>query len=339
MAQDPPPLVMAEKTPLQARPTSPGGRLVGVVAVDKYDNKSSLSALEEATPVQTTDFWEGYRAAGGRDPGGCGATDAGTNGAWSLGALAALGYLGVRRTRRAKAAGLALAMALLAPAVGSDARADSPRTMMLSLHGGSYLPDVDSEFATATPWADAFGTGGLTLLRMDLDYELWQGFGTLALGAGFGYGWADGHARAVDGTAATDEVGFNLVPLSLSVIYRWDWLAVEHGVPLVPYGKFGVTAGIWWATDGKNDVSNTADADGTSHEGRGVNWGWHAAGGLMFLLDIFSPGTARGFDEEAGVNNSYIFAEYSYTSLDNFGGGDAIVLSDGAFSFGLAFEF
>ncbi len=228
-----------------------------------------------------------------------------------------------------------LGAALLAPA----ASAESPRSMMLELHGGSYAPDVDSAFDGATPWKDTFGSGELTMLRMHLDYALWHGFGTVAVGAGFGYGWADGKARNSEGEATTDEVGFNLLPLQASLVYRWDWAAVEHSVPLVPYVKVGLSGAFWWATDAKDNISNTRAADGTGREGNGLTLGWHVAGGLMFLLDIFSDSMAAGFDNESGVNNSYLFAEYLHTSLDDFGSAESIVLSDDALSFGLAFEF
>ena len=226
---------------------------------------------------------------------------------------------------------LALAVALPAAA----ARAESPRTMMLELHGGSYAPDVDAEFdGGATPWKDAFGSGSMTLLRMHLDYELWQDFGTLAVGAGFGYGWIDGTARNAEGDKTDDQIGFNLMPLQVSLVYRWDWAAVEHGIPLVPYGKVGIDGAVWWATDAKDNISNTSDG-----EGRGFTLGWHASAGLMFLLDVFSESMAVGFDSESGVNNSFIFVEYQHTSLDDFGASDSMVLSDDALSFGLAFEF
>lgn len=226
---------------------------------------------------------------------------------------------------------VALAVALPAAA----ARAESPRTMMLELHGGSYAPDVDAEFdGGATPWKDAFGSGSMTLLRMHLDYELWQDFGTLAVGAGFGYGWIDGTARNAEGDKTDDQIGFNLMPLQVSLVYRWDWAAVEHGIPLVPYGKVGIDGALWWATDAKDNISNTSDG-----EGRGFTLGWHASAGLMFLLDVFSESMAVGFDSESGVNNSFIFVEYQHTSLDDFGASDSLVLSDDALSFGLAFEF
>jgi hypothetical protein len=223
--------------------------------------------------------------------------------------------------------------------LATPAFAETPRTMMLELHGGSYAPDVDSAFDSATPWEDTFGDEAMTLLRMHLDYELWQGFGTFAIGAGMGYGWVDGKALDAAGEETSDEVGFNLMPLSLSAIYRFDWAAVEHNIPFVPYVKAGLSGAIWWATDARGDVANTLDGTGTAREGQGLTLGWHVAGGLMFLLDVFSDSMAAGFDNESGVNNSFIFAEYLHTALDDFGADDSIVLSSDALSFGLAFEF
>ncbi len=223
--------------------------------------------------------------------------------------------------------------------VTTPALAETPRTMMLELHGGSYAPDVDSAFDSATPWKDTFGDSAMTMLRMDMDYELWQGFGTLAVGAGMGYGWVDGKALDASGEETSDEVGFNLMPLTLSVVYRFDWAAVKYDVPFVPYVKAGLSGAIWWATDARGDVSNTTDGTGGSREGQGLTLGWHVAGGLMFLLDIFSDSMAAGFDNESGVNNSFVFAEYLHTALDDFGADDSIVLSSDALSFGLAFEF
>jgi len=230
------------------------------------------------------------------------------------------------------------ALALPALSLATTAHAESPRSMMLELHGGTYAPEVDSELSGQTPWKDTFGAASMTMLRGHLDYQLWQAHGTLAVGAGFGYGWIDGKARNAEGDKTDDAVGFNLMPLQVSVIYRWDWAAVELGVPLVPYGKVGVTGAFWWATDAKDDISNAQNGTG-GREGRGLTWGWHASAGLMFLLDVFSSSMAIGFDSESGVNNSYLFAEYQHTSLDDFGSGDSLVLSDDALSFGLAFEF
>jgi len=244
--------------------------------------------------------------------------------------------LAFRLTRSLRNA--AIALALTAAAV-PPALAETPRSMMLELHGGGYAPDVDSALDGGTPWADIFGSGSMTMLRLHLDYQIWQDFGSLAIGAGVGYGWIDGKARDEEGEATEDQVGFNLVPMTLSVVYRWDWAAINHSVPFVPYVKVGLTGAFWWATDAKDSVSNTRDSQGNAREGSGLTLGWHVGGGVMFLLDVFSASMAAGFDNEAGVNNSYLFVEYLYTSIDDFGSADSLVLSDNALSFGLAFEF
>jgi len=219
------------------------------------------------------------------------------------------------------------------------ARADSPRDMMLELHGGAFTPGVDDGLGNGnTPYGDIFGTS-MTLLSLHVDYEMWQGFGTLALGGGLGYGWVNGKALSSDGEKTDDDVGFNIVPLTISLVYRWDWLEVKYGVPFVPYFKAGLSGTIWWATDAKDDIANTRGPNGEERTGAGLTLGWHVAAGLQFLLDIFSPGMAQQFDEESGVNNSYIFVEVMHSDVDDFGSDSSIDLSADAVSFGLAFEF
>ncbi|MFT7581628.1 MAG: hypothetical protein ACI9MR_003306 [Myxococcota bacterium] len=232
----------------------------------------------------------------------------------------------------------ATTFALAAGFLGGPALAESPRSVMLELHVGTYTPDVDSQFTTATPYADVFGNSGLLTFKVGVDYQLWQAHGTLAAGVAFGYGFVDGKALTGDETSS-DEVGFNMFPLQAGLVYRWDWAAVRHGVPLVPYFKAGFSGAIWWATNGKDEIANTAGPDGESRVGRGLTLGYHYGGGIQFLLDILAPGMAQGFDNESGVNNSFIFAEFLQTTLNDFGSDSSIDLSDAAFSFGLMFEF
>jgi hypothetical protein len=54
---------------------------------------------------------------------------------------------------------------------------------------------------------------------------------------------------------------------------------------------------------------------------------------------VMAPGMAASMLDEANVRNSYLFAEFNRSVLDDFGSGRALVLSDDALSFGLAFEF
>lgn len=211
---------------------------------------------------------------------------------------------------------------------------------MLEFHFGTYTPQVDEQFKTATPWKDVFGTDSMTLIGLHADYEVWKGHGTLAIGGGAAYGWISGGALTTDATTTTkDSVGFNIVPLQANVIYRWDWAAVEHGVPFVPYVKAGLVATIWWATDAGDSIAKTDDLEGVSRTGQGVTFGWQVGGGIQFLLDVLAPGTASEFDEESGVNNSFIFAEFMHSDVNDFGSSTSINLGDDALSFGLMFEF
>jgi hypothetical protein len=259
----------------------------------------------------------------------------------SLNSFAAHARIATPQSLRSLAVTAGAALTVLMVSGQASAAPASGPGHMLELHGGSYGPAVDGAFGDPdkTPWADTFGAKRLTLLRGHFDWELWDGFGTLAAGLGAGYGWVDGFARDAQGEATEDEVGFNVAPVSVSVAYRLDWAARRFGFPLVPYGKLGLTTAFWWATNARDDIATAKGADGATRRGAGVTFGWQAAGGVMFLLDVLAPGMAASMQEEAGVRNSFLFAEYNSSVLDDFGGGRSLDLSDDALSFGLAFEF
>ncbi len=234
-------------------------------------------------------------------------------------------------------AGLALALAVaVAP---TAAHAQSPRSMMLELHVGSYEPDIDTEFSGPTPYNDIFGSDSVLLFTAHLDRQIYQGIGSFAIGGSLGYGWVDGQALSDQDLETDDETSLNLLPLKLTATYRFDWGAVYHGVPLVPYLKAGLNYTLWWVTNAQDDIANTRDPEGVARAGQGGTMGWHVGAGLQLLLDFFAPFMATEFDEEAGVNNSYLFAEYSINRVDDFGSDDSWNLGDDTLSFGLMFEF
>lgn len=228
---------------------------------------------------------------------------------------------------------------LVTAAAPSEAHAESPRDMTVTLHLGAYAPQVDEQFTTATPWDDVFGDSTMFLMGVEVGYHLFKGHGTLAVTGGWRYGWIDGAALGSDGEASDDEVGFNFMPFTANLVYRWDWASVRHGVPLVPYVKVGLTAALWWATNGKDEIANVSVEGGDPRTGRGLTFGWQVGGGIQFLLDALAPSMAKEFDVEVGVNNSFLFAEFMYTELNDFGSSESINLGDAAFSFGLMFEF
>ncbi|MCB9729863.1 MAG: hypothetical protein H6744_15495 [Deltaproteobacteria bacterium] len=224
--------------------------------------------------------------------------------------------------------------------LAAPARAeDSPRHMMLELHVGPYKPGIDDQFVSATPYRDNFGSSSMILFGFHLDYQLFQKFGSLALGGGVRFGTVKGHAVDDAGVATTDKTKLRMMPLQADLTYRFDYAALQWGVPLVPYARGGLTYALWWVLNGRGEIASAYGSDGNGHTGRGGTWGWHAAVGLQFLLDWIDSSVAREFDEEVGVNNSYLFAEVSFNGLNDFGSGDSFELSDRTVSFGLMFEF
>ncbi len=235
----------------------------------------------------------------------------------------------------------ALIASCLFLASASTAAAESPRHWMLELHVGPYWPQIDRGFKTATPYADIFGKNkAVVLFGFHLDYQLWQDFGSIAVGLGARIGWVNGGALDASGdVSATDETSLNMAPLTASVVYRFDWAKIHHGIPLVPYIKAGLTYTLWWVTDARDKVAAALDKDNIPRQAWGGTWGFHAGGGLQIELDWMFPPMASELDTEAGVNNSYIFFEYAFHSVNDFGSSSSFDLGDDTFSAGLMFEF
>ncbi len=238
---------------------------------------------------------------------------------------------------------VAVAASLLAAVMTlgySPAQAETSRRMMAEVHVGFYTPDIDKQFASLTPYRDTFGDGDFNpLFGLHLDYQLYQGYGTLAVGGSLKYTFSLGQALNKDGTVSNDTTTLHLIPMALSLVYRFDWLALNHEIPLVPYVKGGLTWMLWLVTDGSGDVATSTDLNGKTREGRGGTFGWHAAVGLQIHLDWIMPGMAAEFDNEVGVNNTYLFAEYSWNRVNDFGSSKSMDLSDDTLTFGLMFEF
>ncbi len=216
---------------------------------------------------------------------------------------------------------------------------ESPRRFLVEARFGTYQPQVDSDFATATPFTDVFGDGMFLMTQLEFEYEIWNKVGIIAVGATAGYSRIVGKGiNPATGEAATDGTAMNVMPLSAQLVYRFDYLAQRYKIPLVPHVKAGLDYWIWWIEDGVGDVASVME--GTSEKkGYGGTWGGHVGVGIAFLLDFIAPKMAQTFDVDVGVNNSYIFFEYNWAWINDFGVGDRMNLSSGSFIGGLAFEF
>jgi len=223
----------------------------------------------------------------------------------------------------------ALAAALLATA----ARAESPRWGSFELQVGRYFPDIDSEFSATTtkPYEDAFGAHGGWMFRAGVSKSLFTSFGSLEAGVQSGYFQKSGKGRFVKNNAeSSDDTALKIIPMSVTLTYRFDMLAERFRIPLAPYARVGIERYAWWVTDGSG-----------SKVIKGATNGWSVAGGLALLLDVFDPGLAREMDADSGVNHTYLFAEARKTTIDDFGSSSSWDLSEKnvAYSGGLLFVF
>lgn len=333
-----------------------------LVAVDNDGNLGTPTDAATGTPVLTVDFYNEYVNEGGQPVGGYCNIAGRSTGHLSLSLLlvALVACAGRGRRRWWGTAALLLASLAARTALGQaivydeDAslfmREDdnpvshggSPRTMAVEFHVGPYAPAVDSGLGNgATPHQTTFGDATRLLYRLEVDYEVWQALGTLAVGVGLGYFNESAKAFVADangistGTRSADDTSLRLIPLSGLAIYRFDLLANRFHVPLVPYVKLGLDYTLWRITDGNGDVATLAQGG----RGSGGTLGWEASAGLALQLDGMDSGAMRELDSDSGLNHVYLFCDFSHIDASGLGMSHRLHVGDDTWSAGLLVEF
>ena len=252
----------------------------------------------------------------------------------------------MKRLALASAGALAAALVLLSP---GDAQAiefgtpasehpyRSQQNFHLEIRFSPYRPQIDDDpnLNGATPYAKNFGAVPRFYFGMELD---WQTFripyvGTIGPGIGVGRVGAGRDVKTVSGRDSADQTNLTIYPLYAVAVLRGDYFFRHLGFPLVPYGKLGVGAGIWRATD-SSGTSQTANVSG-----KGTSWGTNVAIGVSFALDALDPGASRNMDNATGINATYLFIEGYWLSLNGIGQSNALHVGSNSWTTGLAFEF
>ncbi len=238
-------------------------------------------------------------------------------------------------------------------------RYDSPQHFALEVKFGPYLPDIDRNYNGAGfgPYAKVYGE---TDDRDQVDGAPKKGFyGAIAfeyqivnlagpLGIGFQWSMFRDKAQALlaDPPATgsvrsqADSTRFAVMPLALQAVYRFELLADRLRIPIVPYGKFGLNYSFWWSKNGSGNISTIKDDNGkVIDKARGGAWGFQVNAGGMLRLDWLERGQARNLDRITGINHTYVFAEWQYSRVNNFGRKNSIDLGDSTYLIGLAIEF
>jgi hypothetical protein len=247
---------------------------------------------------------------------------------------------------------LALVAAALAPG-GARAQTPSPRSGSFELGGGTFYPDTDRDFSPGQlqtiaecpaaspcrgPWQQMFGNGRRWQLRFGITRTLLhERVGSLDVGFRTGYAWASAHGFQNNGTPevpvwvrAGESTRFQMIPTSVTLTYRIDYLADRLNIPFAPYGRLALERYNWWISDGAGKTSR-----------KGATNGWSMTGGLALLLDWFDSGLARDLDRESGVNHTYLFFDVTRSKIDDFGQKSAWDLSEKhvAYTAGLLFVY
>ena len=225
----------------------------------------------------------------------------------------------------------------------SGQRYRSHKSWALEFRMGPYRPDIDSEFtnlpAEQRPHQLYFGSKQRLLTQAELDYQVLNTFGSLAIGFSAGYfresakAFVEGAADAM--TRSGDSTRLMLIPTSLSLVYRFDVAAVRWGFPLVPYAKAGLDWVYWSIANTNGGIAS----DKAGAKGRGDATGFHVAAGLSLLLDVFDSGASQEFDSETGINHTYVFVELGHYEINGLGSKTQPRLGDTTWSAGFMFEF
>jgi hypothetical protein len=236
---------------------------------------------------------------------------------------------------RAVALGVAAVLAALPGEAQemSDQPIQSPRSGSVEFRLGGYRPQLDAEEGLSdTPFSKVFGESNLLLFEGEMQRFFYQGFGTAGVSLSLGYAEKYAAALLPEGGTSSERTGFHVLPIRLRGVYRFDYPAFRWGIPLVPYLKPGLVYIPWWVTKG----GELEEVSG--RKARGGKFGFELAAGVSFLLDSLEPRLARDFDSDLGINHSYLFAEYTYAKVNNFGG-EGFNLSDSYWMFGLALDY
>jgi hypothetical protein len=244
---------------------------------------------------------------------------------------------------------ISVALAAVALFASSDASAielgtkatDHPfrtaQNFALELRFSPYRPQVDDdpELNGARPLADNFGTAPRLFIGAELDWQTLRipHVGTIGPGLGVGLVGMSRNVQTATGRASGDETSLSIYPFWAVAVLRADAFWRDSGIPLVPYGKAGLGVALWRASNS----GGTSSQENVS--GKGTSWGTNFALGVAFALDALDPGASRNMDNATGINNTYLFIEAYWLTLNGIGQSHALHVGTNTWAAGLAFEF
>jgi hypothetical protein len=212
---------------------------------------------------------------------------------------------------------------------------------------GPYKPNVDDGVGKvpcstagctpAGPYDTVFGDSNRIMIGLEVDWQIIHIARAVSLGVGglIGYTKSSGTAQFKDGSGGSiEEADLSIIPMAALGVARIEGIALNAGIPIVPYAKLGPAIGFWSSSNGRGISYGRTDGK----EGRGHTAGVMYALGLSLMLDFLDPQAAKSFAVERGVQHTYAFFEYTVTNLTGLGQTGAMYLGDKTWNVGLMFE-
>ena len=206
--------------------------------------------------------------------------------------------------------GLALLLLLVSSGSLAAGGGQEPPRWSLELKGGNFFPKEDA-------WKSYYGDDKTGSLGAGL---AWKATRQVEIGLDTAYIKDEGRGLAPQQGQITGNVTLELYPLQMFLLLRGVFREDQW---LVPYVGGGLTR-IYYEQDIRGQEKRRGSATGS-----------HLRTGIQLLLDNIDRGTAWGFYENFGVNNSYLFVEVQRSSVDV----ESIELGGTSYQMGLLFEF
>jgi hypothetical protein len=183
-----------------------------------------------------------------------------------------------------------LALMLLAAPLSvfaEDALLDKPN-WSIEVKGGTFSPSLDG-------WKQNYGKRDMPEYALSVAYKLLR---QVDIGIEGGLAKTRGPAIAqLHGTQAGN-VTYEIYPVNAFVLFRG---VVREDQWIVPYAGGGFTKILY---------REAVEGQGSRH---GSANGYHARGGLQFLLDDVDRAAANGLYLDYGIIHTYFFVEAEYT--------------------------
>jgi hypothetical protein len=184
---------------------------------------------------------------------------------------------------------LLLLLVVLAPSVlyASDLTTSRPH-WSFEIKGGRLIPDIDN-------WSNVYDDRATTEFEGAAAYKITR---QIEVGIEGGYSRTGGSGYAPLHNMKAGHVIVNFYPVDVYLLARGIFTEDQWVVPYV--------GGGWTRVYYREEIEDQSVA-------RGYANGYHARGGLQFLLDLIDPGAANSFYRDFGVRHTYFFIEGKYT--------------------------